>query len=150
MNKFILFTIVTFLSPLKIFSQDSNYIFVEGNVKSPSSVFITLKTFAEKKKELDKEAKCAALKIVMFDGVEGTIYNRPLLKQGVSVLHEKEDFFRDMFNNKLSDYIRQLKMLSDFKKAEKGEKSTLYLIEVNYIQLKKDLERNKISKQLGI
>jgi len=40
--------------------------------------------------------------------------------------------------------------LSDFKKAEKNEKSTLYSVEVNYIQLKKDLEKNKISKQLGL
>ena len=36
------------------------------------------------------------------------------------------------------------------KNAEMDEKSTLYLIEVNYIQLKRDLEKNKNSKQLEI
>lgn len=36
------------------------------------------------------------------------------------------------------------------KNTEMDEKSTLYLIEVNYIQLKRDLEKNKNSKQLGI
>ena len=74
---------------------------------------------------MDKEAKCAALKIIMFDGVEGTIYNRPLLRQGVAALHDNEEFFSAMFNDRLSDYIKQAKMQSDFKKAEKEEKSTL-------------------------
>lgn len=150
MDKFILVSVIMFLSTLKGFSQSTNYVYVEGKVKSPSSVTITLKTFATKKKEVDKEAKCAALKIIMFDGVEGTIYNRPILRQGVAALHDNEEFFSTMFNDRLSDYIKQTKMLSDFKKAEKEEKSTLYSVEVNYIQLKKDLEKNNISKQLGI
>ncbi len=150
MDKLILVSVIMFLSTLKGFSQSSNYAYIEGIVKSPSSVIITLKTFATKKKEVDKEAKCAALKIIMFDGVEGTIYNRPLLRQGVAALHDNEEFFSAMFNDRLSDYIKQAKMQSDFKKAEKEEKSTLYSVEVNYIQLKKDLEKNKISKQLGI
>lgn len=150
MNKVLLFTFMMILSSLKVFSQNSSYVYVEGKVKSPTSVTITLKTFATKKKEVDKEAKCAALKIIMFDGVEGTIYNRPLLRQGISALHDDEGFFNILFNERLSDYIKQAKMLSNFKKAEKDEKSTLYSVEVNYIQLKKDLENNKISKQLGI
>ena len=41
-------------------------------------------------------------------------------------------------------------MESRFRKAEKSDKSTLYTIVVNYIQLKKDVESNKIKKQLGI
>ncbi len=150
MKKRLLLLSLLLLSLLKGVSQNSNYVFVEGNVKSPSSVTIVLKTFSEKKKEVEKEAKCAALKIIMFDGVEGTIYNRPLLRQGTAALHENENYFDVLFNNKLSDYIKQTKILSDFKKAEKNEKSTLYSVEVNYIQLKKDLESNKISKQLGL
>ena len=150
MNKLIVLSFVVLLSSLNAFCQNSNYLFVEGNVKSPSSVTVILRTFAAKKKDVEKEAKCAALKIVMFDGVEGTIYNRPLLSQGVAALHDNEYFFDTLFNSNLSDYIKQAKMLSDFKKAEKDEKSTLYSVEVNYIQLKKDLEKNKIRKQLGL
>lgn len=150
MNKLIVLSFVVLLSSLNAFCQNSNYLFVEGNVKSPSSVTVILRTFAAKKKDVEKEAKCAALKIVMFDGVEGTIYNRPLLSQGVAALHDNEYFFDTLFNSNLSDYIKQAKMLSDFKKAEKNEKSTLYSVEVNYIQLKKDLEKNKIRKQLGL
>jgi len=149
MRSFLLLSLLL-LSSLKGVSQNSNYVYVEGNVKSPSSVTVVLKTFAAKKKEVEKEAKCAALKIVMFDGVEGTIYNRPLLNQGIVALHDNEYFFDTLFNSNLSDYIKHTKMLSDFKKAEKNEKSTLYSVEVNYIQLKKDLEKNKISKQLGL
>lgn len=148
--KTVIITFIIFFSSLKLFSQNANYVYIEGKAISPSSVTITLKTFAAKKKEVDKEAKCAALKIIMFDGVEGTIYNRPLLKQGTAALHDNEDFFNTMFNERLSNYIKQAKMLSDFKKAERDEKSTLYSVEVNYIQLKKDLEKNKISKHLGI
>ncbi len=150
MDKFLLFSIIMFLCSLKGFAQNANYVFVEGKAKSPSSVTITLKTFATKKKDADKEAKCAALKIIMFDGVEGTVYNRPLLRQGIAAMHDNEAFFNTMFNDRLSDYVKQAKMLSDFKKAENEEKSTLYSVEVNYIQLKKDLEKNNICKQMGI
>lgn len=150
MNKLIVLSFVVLLSSFKAFCQNSNYVFVEGKVKSPSSVTVILKTFAPKKKDVEKEAKCAALKIIMFDGVEGTIYNRPLLSQGIAALHDNEYYFDTLFNSNLADYIKYTKMLSNFKKAEKNEKSTLYSVEVNYIQLKKDLEKNKISKQLGL
>ena len=148
MNRLLLFFLFLVMNVFTASSQNSNYVFVEGKVKSPSSVTITLKTFASKKKEVSKEANCAALKIIMFDGVDGTIYHKPLLNQGVSALHENESFFNVLFNERLSDYVKQSNMISDFKKAE--GKSTLFSVEVNYIQLKKDLERNKISKHLGI
>lgn len=148
-RRFLLLSLLSF-SSLKCVSQNSNYVYVEGNVKSPSSITIILRTFAAKKKEVEKEAKCAALRIIMFDGVEGTIYYRPLLRQGVAALHENENYFDTLFNTKLSDYVKQTNKLSDFKKAEKDGKSTLYSVEVNYIQLKKDLENNRISKQLGL
>lgn len=148
MRKFLLFIFLGVMNVFAASSQNLNYIFVEGKVKSPSSVTITLKTYASKKKEVSKEANCAALKIIMFDGVEGTIFHKPLLNQGVSALHENEAFFNNLFNERLSDYIKQSNMLSDFKKAE--GKSTLFSVEVNYIQLKKDLEKNQISKHLGL
>lgn len=135
---------------INTFSQNYNYTFIEAKVISPSSVEITLKTFADKKKTVDIEAKCAALRIVMFDGIEGTIYNKPLLNQGTSTIHDNPSYFEELFNYRLSDFIKSAKMLSGFKKAEKGEKSTIYNVEVNYIQLKKDLEKNKIKKQLGL
>ena len=50
----------------------------------------------------------------------------------------------------MSDVIKRTTMESKFKEAEKGENSTLYTVEVNYIQLKKDLEHHKIRKELGL
>lgn len=132
------------------YAQNANYVFVGADIKSPSSVKITLKTFGDKKKTIGFEANCAALRILMFDGIEGTIYNKPLLSQGVSAISDNLGYFENLFNNRLSEFIRMSVMMSDFKKAEKGEKSTLYTIDVNYIQLKKDLEKNNIKKQLGI
>lgn len=148
MKRLLLLLLLGVMNVFPASSQNSNYVFVEGKVKSPSSVTIILKTFASKKKEVTKEANCAALKIIMFDGVEGTIYHKPLLKQGTSALHEKEEFFNLLFNERLSDYVRQSNMISDFKKED--GKSTLFSVEINYIQLKKDLEKNNISKHLGI
>lgn len=135
---------------MKVFSQSESYVFVSAEVKSPSSVLITLKTYASKKKTVEFEAKCAALRIAMFDGISGTIYRKPLLNQGTLALSENSGYFEDLYNNRLSDVIRSSSMKSDFKKAEEGEKSTLFTIDLNYIQLKKDLESNKIKKQLGI
>lgn len=135
---------------IKSYSQTEDYTYVSAEVKSPSSVIITLKTFAPKKKTVDFEARCAALRIAMFDGINGTIYSKPLLSQGTIALSQKANYFEHLFNNRLAEVIKNSTMKSDFKKAEKGEKSTLYTIELNYIQLKKDLEKNNIKKQIGL
>lgn len=132
------------------FSQTARYTFIEAKVKSPSSVEITLKTFADKKKTVGMEAETAALRIAMFDGLGGTIYNKPLLDQGISALHDNPLYFNELFTSRLSDVVKGSKMLTGFKKAEKGEKSTIYNVEINYIQLRKDLEKNKIKKPLGL
>lgn len=150
MKKELTILIFFFLIWLKGYSQSESYVFVSAEVKSPSSVLITLKTFASKKKTVEFEAKCAALRIAMFDGISGTIYKKPLLFQGTLALSDNPGYFDDLYNNRLSDVIRSSLMKSDFKKAEEGEKSTLFTIDLNYIQLKKDLETNKIKKQLGI
>ena len=57
MDKLILVSVIMFLSTLKGFSQSSNYAYIEGIVKSPSSVIITLKTFATKKKDVDSSSR---------------------------------------------------------------------------------------------
>lgn len=150
MKRILFVVLCVFAVFCRISAQTASYTLLGAEVKSPSSVLITLKTFGEKKKTVDLEAKCAAIRIIMFDGLDGTIYNKPLLNQGTMALHENEEYFDNLFNNRISDVVRSATMKSDFKKAEKGEKSTLFLVDVNYIQLKKDLEKNKIKKQLGI
>lgn len=148
MKKIILSLASLLICVLTTLGQNANYVFISADVKSPSSVTIMLKTYAQKKKEVDKEAKIAALKIIMFDGLESTIYNDPLLKQGPTAMDENPTYFLDLFTNKLPYYVKLTRMLTEFNKAEQGEKSTLYSVEVNYIQLKKDLERSKITSQL--
>lgn len=133
-----------------VYAQNCEYVYINASIQSPSSVSITLKTFADKKSMVDFEAKCAALKIIMFEGLQGTIYSKPLLSQGIIALDENPDYFSKLFNERLSYIIKSTKMESGFRKAEKGEKSSLYTVVVNYIQLKKDVESNKIKKQLGI
>ena len=139
MKKNILFLVFCCINIL-VYAQSSSYKYLGAEVNSPSSVCVSLKIFAEKKKSVEQEAKCAALRIILFDGLPGTIYNKPLLKQGTIAFRENEEFFNDLFNNRLSDVVKTAVMESKFKKAEKGEKSTLYTVEVNYIQLKKELE----------
>lgn len=150
MKKISILFLVFWCMNILAYAQNASYKYLGAEVKSPTSVFISLKTFAEKKKTVDLEAKCAALRIIMFEGLEGTIYSKPLLNQGTISLHENEEYFNNLFNYRLSEVIKTTVMKSDFKKAEKGEKSTLYVVEVNYILLKKDLEKNKIKKQLSL
>ena len=131
-------------------AQSADYTYLNAEILSPSSVKVTLRTFAKKKKLADFEANCAALRIIMFDGLAGTIYKRPLLKEGTIALRTYSTYFEELFNNRMSDVIKRTTMESKFKEAEKGENSTLYTVEVNYIQLKKDLEHHKIRKELGL
>ena len=146
----ILTILLVLISGIKCYAQSADYEFIDAEVTSPKSVKITLKTFAQTKKTVNFEAQCAALKIIMFDGIDGTIYSRPLLNQGTMLINDRNDYFYELFGSRLSTFIRQTKMESDFKKAEKGEKSTLFTVDVNYISLKKDLEKNNIKTQLGL
>jgi hypothetical protein len=101
------------------------------------------------KKTLEADALIAAIKIVLFEGMPSTQYNKALLQIGEkTALQQYDTYFADLFENgRYTDFIKSSKQLSKFKKAE--NKGTLFEVEVKILQLRKDLEGNRILTKIG-
>lgn len=126
------------------------YVVVHSELESPSVVKLQLKIFCTDKNRVDAEAQCAAIRSILFYGVPNTQYQKPMLTDGEKTLIKKyPTYFNTLFSNRYSDFILNYTMLSKFKKAG-DDKSTLYEVKVNILQLRKDLEKNNIRKQIGI
>lgn len=134
------------------------YEMVNGEVTSPKEVSLSLVSYSKEKKFAFDDAKWAALYLLMFDGVPGTVYARPLLPQGNGILSERPSYFENLRLYQMDKMVKRCTMESKFGKAErkaerksKGrDKATLFTVVVDYMQLRKELEKNNIKKQLGI
>jgi hypothetical protein len=122
---------------------------VSAECTNPEIVKLQINCQSKNKKTFEADAMKDAIKIVLFEGVPNTQYNKPLLPMGEkTALQEHEAYFANLFDNgRYSDFIKSRKLLSKFKKAE--NKGTLFEIEVKVLQLRKDLEKNRVSNKLG-
>lgn len=112
----------------------------------PTKVCINIKIYVKSKKSIGKEAAINAIRAVLFDGIEGTCFAKPLLSQGEQVSKQQFPiYFNELFDTNYSDFIGECTMCSKFRKADKGN-ATMFRVEVKTIQLRKDLEKNKIRK----
>lgn len=131
-------------------TEPPRYVVVQSELESASVVKLQIKTFSKDKNTVDADAQCAAIRAILFDGIPDTQYRKPMLNDGEKTLTEKyPTYFDKLFNNRFTDFILDYDMLSKFKKADK-DKSTLYEVRVKILQLRKDLEKNNIKKQIGI
>ena len=86
----------------------------------------------------------------MFEGIEGSAFSKPLLPQGERVcMQEHPAYFSNLFNTTYADFVTNCTMKSKFKKAG-DDKSTLFEVEVKVIQLRRDLEKNKIKTKIAL
>ena len=131
-------------------AQHSPYVVLQTKDVSQSVVSIQIKTFCADKEMVNYEAACSAVKTAIFYGVPNTKYKNPLLKGGEATLYQQhQPYFDNLFYTRVMDFVPRLAMMSKFKKAGK-DKSTLYEIEVDVMMLRKDLEKNKIKRSMGI
>lgn len=129
--------------------QNARYELLDSKLTSQTVAKIQLKTFCDKKKYVDYEAECAALRIILFDGLGKSIYSRPLLDSGEKTSFEQfPAYFDNLFIERYSDFVASYNMISKFKKGDK-DKSTIYEVEVKVIALRKDLEKNGIKQKIG-
>ena len=126
------------------------YKLAEKVSESQSEVTFKVYVFCETKKELDQAAFLAGIRCIMFDGIPGTKFSRPLLNEGEQTLIDKfPSYFDEFYGRRYADYIKGCVMLSKFKKAGVG-KSTLFEVTVKAFELRKDLEKNNIKAKFGI
>ena len=147
MKKIILFTILFLFPIIGCFAQSS--ILVNAESKNPEIVKLQINCQSKNKKTVENDALISAIKIVLFEGVPNTQYSKSLLPIGEkTALQKHEAYFSDLFDNgRYTDFIKSHKQLSKFKKAD--NKGTLFEIEVKILQLRKDLEENRVSNKMG-
>lgn len=128
----------------------SNYKVVDVVSTNSSKVCFDLKVYGKSKKTINQDAALAAVKAVMFEGIEGSVFSKPLLPQGEQVcMQEHPAYFTNLFNTTYVDFVTNCTMKSKFKKAD-NDKSTLFEVEVKVIQLRRDLEKNKIRTKIAL
>ncbi len=115
-----------------------------------SEVTFNVYVFCDSKKELNHAAYVAGIRCVMFEGIPGTRFSKPLLNEGEGTLIDKHPtYFEELYGWRYADYVKDCVLLSKFNKSGVG-KSTLFEITVKAFELRKDLEKNKIKTKLGI
>ena len=149
MNKILLIG-VFLLTSLMAKAQLCHYQFAETISESQNEVTFTIYVFCDSKKELGQAAFLSGIRCVMYDGIPGTKFNKPLLPEGERTKMEKHPaYFEDLYSIRYKDYVKDCMMLSKFKKSGL-EKSTLFQVTVKAFELRKDLEKNNIKTKFGI
>lgn len=131
-------------------AQSVAYKLMESEHISSSIVKLTLMVYGKSKKTIDADAQYAAVRAVLFEGCPNTAYKNPLLDDGEATSFEQfPNYFYNLYNNRLSDFVLSSSALSKFKCGDKL-KGTLYEIQIKVLALRKDLEKNGIKKNMGI
>lgn len=126
------------------------YQLAEKVSENQSEVTFRVYVFCDAKKQLDQAAFLAGIRCVMFDGIPGTKFSKPLLNEGERTLIDQHPaYFDELYGWRYADYIKECVMLSKFKKSGVG-KSTLFEVTVKAFELRKDLEKNNIKTKFGI
>lgn len=147
MKKQFLIYLMCLFSAINAFSQTTHFVSSESN--SPDVVKLTINCLSQNRKTFENDALIAAIKVVLYEGVPDSQYNKPLLSVGDKTAYqEHEAYFTDFFENgRFTDFIKSFKQLTKFKKAE--NKGTLFEVEIKILQLRRDLEKNRISNKMG-
>lgn len=148
--KRILITIVLAFFAIVGKAQVVPYQLGETVSEDQSEVTFTVYVFCDSKKELDQAAYLAGIRCVMFEGIPGTKFSKPLLNEGERTLIDKHPaYFDELYGWRYADYVKSCVILSKFKKSGVG-KSTIFEVTVKAFELRKDLEKNNIKTKFGI
>lgn len=146
--KKIIFISLFVMSFAKATAQTSPYSLVEATKLSSEIVQLQINVFCNNKRQIITEAKCAAIRIALFDGIGIPPYTKPLLSSGEQTMSQTHpDYFNNLLYSRYSDFIDSCTAISKFKKSD--NKSTLFVVNLKILLLRKDLEQNNIKRQIG-
>ena len=142
--------VISILYVFPVFSQEVCYQVLNAEMSSSTDVRLKLLVYSKSKKTIDAEAQCAAIKVVLFDGCPNTPYAKALVEDGEVTSSQKyPQYFERLYNERFVDFLSSYKATSAFEKGDKN-KGTAYTVEVKALKLRKDLEKNEITKRLGL
>lgn len=115
-----------------------------------SNIEMRIVLYGAKKKDIYYHAKCAAIKILLFDGIGTGGYAKPLLSDGEhTVFQSYPSYIQNLYRKRYNDFIMNCTMESEFKKAD-AEKGTSFNVVVKASLLRRDLEKNGLKNKIGI
>lgn len=111
MRKLLLF-IIAILAFFPAKAQLYNYAYVETISSSSEEVTFTYKVFCPDKKIVSQAGYLAGLRCVIFDGIDGTRFSKPLLTEGeATTISKHQSYFDDLYYNRISDFIKECIMI---------------------------------------
>ena len=117
---------------------------------STSDVQVSMIVYNSKKKEVENDAKCSAIRMFLYDGVGHGVFSRALLPDGEQTSFQNNwNYLHNLYENRLTDFISECTMKSAFRKADK-QKGTRFVIIVHANKLRRDLEKNNMKRQMGL
>ena len=133
-----------------LYAQNASYQVSESELSSSANVKLKLLVYGKSKKKIDVEAQCAALRVVLFEGCQNTPYAKALMEDGeITSIEKYPHYFDNLYNGRYADFINSYRSTSAFKKGD-NKKGTEYIVEVKILNLRKDLEKNGIKRNLGL
>lgn len=149
MMKKILLSTFLFLS-LFTNAQSYSYLYAGNASEGNGAVTFNIYVFCDSKKEISLAAYLSGIRCVLFEGIPGTKFDKPLLSEGeVTLMDKNPTYFDGLYNRRYVDFVKECLMISKYKKSE-VKKATLFQITIKALDLRKDLEKNNIKKKLGI
>lgn len=149
MNKTLLLGLFLLLS-YGIKAQSYSYKYAGNAVEGNGEVTFNIYVFCDSKKEISLAAYLSGIRCVLFEGIPGTKFDKPLLSEGeVTLMDKNPTYFDGLYNRRYVDFVKECLMISKYKKSE-VKKATLFQITIKALDLRKDLEKNNIKKKLGI
>lgn len=115
-----------------------------------SNIDMVIVLYGVKKKDAAYHAKCAAIKLLLFEGVGVGGNAKPLLPEGEhSAYQSNPSYFQNLYSTTYNDFIKNCTIESEYKKADE-EKGTKFRVVVKTMLLRRDLENNRIKNKMGI
>lgn len=104
-----------------------------------------------KKKNLIPLATKEAIDRLLFRGIEGTAFNKPLCGyEESSVIAAHKDYFKNLYESRAASFVNVVVSPVSGQKDSSGRKAYIADVKINAKALREDLEAQKIIRKFGL
>lgn len=123
------------------------------NLISSTNNSITVRSvgYAKNKKEALAAAEVAAVKAVLFQGIDDAPNKTALISTTEETARKQhKDFFKDFFDGKYRDFISSSEIVQPFSKDINKRKNIVADITIKVRALRENLEKNGVIRKFGL
>lgn len=116
-----------------------------------TTVTFRVEGFAKNAKKAVIDAETKAVQTVLYSGVPGTAFSRPLIEGGKAEAEKRhEDFFKQFYKSDYKDFVEAGETVKTFSKDKEKRKVMTLDVTVRVAALRNYLENNKIIRKFGL